>query len=353
MSLLDDYRLDNYRLGAKKNVSGGVVTDSDLEIDNTKGNGGVAWVKSASQAQFAKGVVVDDDRSSYWVCYNSGSVKKIIKLDVNGTEVWSHVSTNFNFPSAIARDGFGNIYVALNGLASSTYSVIKLRESDGGLVLASSEPRNGLSIAVDEKQNVYVGYEGSTGGSVSVAKYNSGLAQLWQKADLPNCVGMAVKNDILVCSHAVSSSERIRRLSTSNGNRIWGRSETKSPRGITIDEENNVYVCFADNPLANNGITVIDGVSGSEKNRTNKVGNCQTIKTDSLGRVYVGIIGAAIGMDTVVKMDKNWNKIWGSLDLGQVYGIDVDSRGDVYCAHFLANNTSLRKLQGEVYYKIK
>jgi len=49
----------------------------------------------------------------------------------------------------------------------------------------------------------------------------------------------------------------------------------------------------------------------------------------------------------------NGNEIWSKTDVGNGYGIAVDSSGNVYCTHAVdAGSKAIRKLDGATYYKI-
>lgn len=239
-------------------------------------------------------------------------------LDGNGT------ATRFNQPKGIAADGAGNVYVA-----DATNNRIRKIDASGNVTtIAGSKSgyldgtgtaaqfNNPSGIAVDVFGNLYVADTGnnrirkisSTGSVTTIAGgYLTGSSDgNATNATFNNPSGIAVDGagNLYV---ADTLNSRIRKIDSSgNVTTIAGgtpgftdgngtSSQFNTPYGITIDQTGYIYVA----DTYNNAIREIDPLGNV--NTVSSVHSPYGVKIDSLGDLYV----ADTGYHQIIKIDGN------------------------------------------------
>jgi hypothetical protein len=274
MSLLDDYGLDNYSLGAKRYRVGEEITESNLEMIQDKGNGKLIWSKN-------------DNANA----------------------------------SSIVVDSNGNIYCAYGNTEGST--TLRKLDSEGNQIWAKSDVTQGKGVAVDATGNVYCAYYNASGKTIR--KMDSNGNEIWSKTDIPYGTGIAVDaSGSVYCTHDVNNIP-VRKLSSS-GNSSWTNTTINNALNIAVESSNIVYVgCKEPYGICklNAGNPPVWQFQFSSDN--------SGVKLDPSGNVLFSF-RANQSNSSLIKTNTNGIMIWGigGTGLTSATGIDVDSDGNVY-----------------------
>jgi kumamolisin len=265
------------------------------------------------------------------------------KAGVTGLANGQGTAAEFNYPSGIAIDGSGDLYIA-----DYSNNVIREIAPDGTV----STPYGSAS-----------GHAGSSNGAGNAALFKT-----------PNSVAADSDNNLYV---ADTGNNIIRKISGGTVSTLAGTDDAfDSPEGITVDGSGNVYVADTGNntirEITPGGVVSVlagqTGVSGfADGDATSEAlfNGPSGVAVDSAGNVYVADFGNAvireISSGTVTTIAGQAGQA-GYLDglsgkalFNAPLGVAVDSLGDVYIADALvpsigttaAGNNVLRELSPE------
>jgi uncharacterized delta-60 repeat protein len=278
-------------------------------------SGAEQWVQryngSANDDDIAKSIAVDNSGNVYVTgyCYSStgGIDIATIKYNSFGIRQWIHIyngpGNGADYPNAITIDGFGNVYVT--GYAYVTPindDCVTIKYNSSGQLqweryysdTTAYTRDKGISIAVDNSGNVYVGGDGP-GGHVShylAIKYNSAGIQLWANRNmntLSSVKSMAVDatgNIYLTGNDGVIKYN-------SMGVFQWAQPDINGST-VIADLSGNVYTAGSIGlgdlsdyhilKLSSNGLLAWEKTYNGPANRDDKA---NSIALDDLGNVYV------------------------------------------------------------------
>jgi sugar lactone lactonase YvrE len=283
------YVADQFNKAIRKISSGGVVT-------TLAGNGSSGFSDgSGTNATFyyPMGVAVDRVGNVYVADQENNAIRKISSGGVvttlagNGKQGFvDGVGNNatFNWPSGVAVDGAGNVYVA------DSYNSAIRKISTGGVVTTL------------------------VGGGINAYGYAYGFADGIGKAAFfswPSSVAVDGVGNLYV---ADSGNNAIRRVSTNGlvttlaGNGNWGFADGTGtnayfnrPGGVAIDGVGNLYVADSGNnairKISSNGVVTTLAGNGKYGFTNNGIGTKATfndpngIAVDGMGNVYVADSG--------------------------------------------------------------
>lgn len=246
----------------------------DIEIAKVDKNGSPLWIRVLNGGGTERGwdIAVDSSGSAYIVgttnSVNANADIFLAKYNTSGVLQWQTIigaSTTTENAFGIALDSSGNIYVT--GIYSSGTSKMLVAKCSNTGVLSwvrvsdSSIDSYGYKIAVDSAGNSYIAgvrFSASTGADIFIVRMD-GLGQLsWQRA-------IAVTGDDTGYDIALDSSSNVYIVGTTSASggwgaydlflakynssgtlqwqRILGGSNSDYGYGVSIDPQNNVYVC--------------------------------------------------------------------------------------------------------------
>jgi hypothetical protein len=305
------------------------VGDLDLFVAKYDAAGDLLWVEGdgAIYDDFVVDMVVDNSGNIYITGYGelntAGSQRAmyVVKLDANGSEVWSNTftSTSSNIGGyALSLDAIGNVFVGGNfngtvdfdpssgtydltttGIVSLTDAYILKLDNGGNLswvqqFACSAANANILSMTIDGSGNVY-----TTG-------------QYWNSLDCDPGAGTAI------LGHSGNGDMFISKLDV-NGAYVWakkmGASESEYGLSIAVDASENVYTTgyFA-------GTVDFDPGSGTEELTSLGERDAFVLKLDMAG-------------------DYVWVKSMGSTSANDVGSeLVVDGSGNVYTMGYFEGN---------------
>lgn len=184
------------------------------------------------QFDYPSDIAVDSDGNVYVAEYNN---KRVQKFGSNGTSITTwEVSGN---PHGIAVDLNGNVYVA----DKSSRKVHKF-DSDGTLIISWEVSGSPHGIAVDLNGNVYVPYLMEN----QVHKFDSSgnhMLQWWSFS--PFSVAVDSSGYVYVTQlwgHQIQKWDSEGNFYISWGDEGSGNGQFKEPRGVAVDSYGNVYV---------------------------------------------------------------------------------------------------------------
>jgi hypothetical protein len=302
-----------------------------------------------------------------------------VKYNASGVQQWvSRYSSSANLDdegSCIALDGQGNIYVAgytTKADSSSDYLTVKYNPNGDTLwTRAYNGPGDGddfpSEIAVDGQGNVYITGE-SEGSSTDVdwatIKYNSSGVEQWVArqngtADLYDAGwGIAVDSSENVyvtgqIENSASNSDILTVKYNSNGDTLWTRTYNGPANGadcgnaIALDVLGNIYITAESDGSGSEHdyVTIKYSGSGTQQwvSRYNGPGNGEdfavAIALDNQGNSYITGLSTGNGYNfdyATIKYNSNGDTVWvrrydglGNGD-DRAWSIAVDGQGDVY-----------------------
>ena len=308
---------------------------------------------------YPSGVAIDGAGNLYVADLDNNTIRKVTPLGVvttvaglaqfdhfgnpiGGSANGTGTNAQFNFPSGVAVDGKGNVYVADTGNSTirqvATNDMVTTLAGSAGQI-GSADGTNSLAqfnhpygIAVDSAGNVYV----ADFGNSTVRTVTSGgvVTTLAGSADQPGSVNV-----------------------TGNEARF------SSPVGVAVNSAGNVYVADTDNStireVTSNGVvTTLAGSAGQSgsadgTNSTARFNNPSGMAMDSDGNIYVADTGnftirkvTSGGVVTTLAGSAGHS---GSADgtnntarFNNPVGVAVDTGGNLYVAD--TGNNTLRKV---------
>jgi sugar lactone lactonase YvrE len=183
-------------------------------IGGYSGDGGSA---TSAQLRWPSGVAVDGAGNLYIADYGNNLIRKV---DTSGN-ITSRVQFNLNRPSGVAVDGAGNLYIADYG-----NNLIRKVDTSGNMTTVA-----GIGIA---------GYSGD-GAAATSAKLNG-----------PNGVTLDSAGNLYI---ADENSNRIRKVDVSKSALSFGSlnvGQTGSPQSVAASNLGNTSLNFGGFPLSNN-----------------------------------------------------------------------------------------------------
>jgi len=346
----------------------------------------------ANGSDFATAIAVDSSGNVYVTGQSMGPSGDYdyatIKYNADGKQLWAKRSkgpgNGYNSPGAIAVDGSGNVYVAGSGSGSGTkddYATVKYN-AHGGQLWASryNGPVNGWdyssAIAVDGSGNVYV--TGQSWGSgvyypndYATIKYNANGKQLWANRyngpanwdDKAKAIAVDGSGNVYVTgesSGSGSADDYVTIKYSANGKQLWVK-RYNGPSGINdraralaVDGSGNVYVTggtgqdnfwdYGTIKYSTNGKQLwVNTYSGPG----NSNDEAAAIAVDGSGNVYVTGKSAVSGLlddYATIKYSASGQRLWVKRYNGPANGDDeakalaLDGSGNVYITGWSASS---------------
>jgi len=359
------------------NLTGGTAYTLTVAATNSIGTGNASAASASVTPTVGSGFyVVSTLAGSFGYSVGAGNS--------NGTGT----DASFNYPTGVAVDSSGNVYVADSrnnlirkisptGVVSTLAGSVSLGNTNGTGTTATLF--NPTGVAVDSSGNIYVadsnnneirkitpagsvstlagGNPGNTNGTGTAATFNN-----------PTGVAVDTNGNIYVADRANNQIRKITPtglVSTLAGSGSFGNANGSGtsasfayPVGVAVDTRGNVYVADTGNyeirkitpagmvsTLAGGNMGIINGNSTAAS-----FGNIQGVAVDSSGNVYVAesfdirLITPA-GQVSTFSGSSNAGNANGLSALATFYfpsGLTVDSSGNVYVAD--SGNNNIRKI---------
>lgn len=348
------YVADTDNATIRKVTPAGVVTTLAGSVNVY---GSVDGTGSAANFYFPTGLAVDGSGNVYVADSNNHTIRKVSALgevttfagsagssgSVNGTGV----AALFNTPTGVALDGAGNIYVA----DSNNHAIRKI--SSAGVVTTIA----GIASS-----------SGSSDGTGSAALFNQptgitvDIAGIVYAADSSNHNIRKITSDGVVTTFAGTT------VVGGNGSTDGTGSEARfyNPRGIAVDNSGNVFVADSENctirKITPAGVvTTLAGMAGNAGS-TDGTGSAarflypDALTVDGAGNVYVADTGnntirkiTSAGVVTTLAgsagLSGSTNGSGNAARFNYPLGITVDEAGIVYVAD--SSNHMIRKITPE------
>lgn len=245
--------------------NGQMSTIAGTGVRGFSGDGGPA---TNAQLSGPKGIAVDQENNIYVTDRSNGRIRKISPVGIINTiagdgsfgysgDGGPAINAAFNFPSGLALDAAGNLYVtdfensrvrriARNGLISTVAGSARGYSGDGGpSVVAQLNHPDG--IVVDGSGNLYIGDAGNN--RIRMAATNGSIS---------NAVGSRLIEDGACCGKTVGG------YSGDGGSAV--NAELYSPSGLALDPDGNIYVADTFNNrirrISRNGVITTFAGSG-------------------------------------------------------------------------------------------
>jgi hypothetical protein len=343
---LDDYKLDNYRLNAKKYVSGGQIDDTKLSTINNKGKGIAIWNKTDTFIDNRVHSVTFSDEGEVFVSSNNNSGVTLIKCDKNGANRQVLFDTVPNISDIFFENSEKRLYAITNG---GTY--LRKLDRDGRQIWSISSLGNMRRVVADSQ---YV-YLTSTTGMFKINNQTQSIIFSYTtypsdgiSVDVPN-------NRILLTSNYTSNSGYPQAYGlTLAGALVWSGSfqgEGDYCKDVSVDGKGEACFLYTINANEIEKVTIrIYTISGGLRYRSStRAHGAGRIVHDKSG--YYATFTSYSGNPTVQKLDGLGSLVWSSSLYSGAYGIAADD-GDIYVTS-ADNSRTISKLDGRVYYSIE
>ncbi len=405
------YVADTYNSTIRKVTSSGVVTTL---AGNAELSGSADGTNNAALFNFPRSVAVDSAGIVYVADSGNNTIRKVTSDGVvttlagnarlSGSADGTNNTALFFYPSGVAVDSAGNVYVAdldnntIRKVTSlgvvTTLAGLAQFDHFGTPIGGSADGTNSTAlfnypsgVAVDRAGNVYVADSGNstirqvtTNGVVTTLAGNAGQTGITDgtnsaaRFDYPYDVALAGNGRIYV---ADTGNDAIRMVTT-NGwvTTVAGSGEQSGnidvmgstarfnyPVGVAVAGGGNVFVADSDNDairmITSNGVVSTlagsTGLAGSADgtNSTARFNNPVGVATDGLGNVYVADAGnhviRKVTSNGVVTTVAGSAGLAGSADgtnstarFNNPEGLAADGQGDLYVAD--SGNNTVRKV---------
>ncbi|MCX6640628.1 MAG: SBBP repeat-containing protein [bacterium] len=368
----------NYVLTANIGIYPNTIWDSD-QCTISKLNPPVWVARYSSPGNFGDGansIALDSSGNVYVTGHYQGGGTDYdyatIKYNYAGQQQWvvryNGPDNGWDYPTSLAVDGSGNVYVTGGSDGSWTYAdYATIKYNSTGVqewVARYNGPGNSsdgaTSLAVDGSGNVYVTGESwgnGTAADYATVKYNSAGQQQWvarydgtgNDDDCANSIGLDGFGNVCVTgsSHGSGSGRNYVTIKyNANGNMLWVDryigSWDDEAKSLTVESGGNVYVTGkSDGDYG----TIKYDANGNRlwMARYNGPANindeANSIALDSFGNVYVTghSYSSWTGGDyATIKYDVDGNQLWVARYNGSgnyedaARSLTVDSYGNVY-----------------------
>jgi uncharacterized protein (TIGR03437 family) len=298
---------------------GKIATIAGDTSSGFKGDNGPA-TKAGLVAPMA--MVVDGSGNLFILSNGDGRIRKV---DTNGNITTvagsgtpgfadgSGTSAQFNFPTGIAVDGSGNLYVAdslnlrIRKVAGGSVSTIagngNLSYSGDNGPATAAQLNGPLGVAVDGSGSVYVADTGNhvvrrvANGTITNLTGNSQASA--DQLNAPQAVAATASGDVYI---ADTQNGRIRRVSGGSVSTFGGTDQFFTPTGVAVDGSGNVYVADLNRNIvrriaANGTVTTVagSGVQGFGGDNGPAAGamlnSPRAVAVDGAGNLYIADTG--------------------------------------------------------------
>lgn len=240
-----------------------LIVDTPLIITTLAGSAGISGNVNAtgtsSQFSYPSGIALDTSGNLYIADYGNSSIRKVTPAGVVTSPY-----TQFSSPNAIAADGSNNLYVADPG--SNTIRKIVISSGTVTTLASSTVFNSPEGIAVDSSGNIYVADTGNniirkitSGGTVSTLAGKSGTAGYHDATGTaalfnnPTSVAVDSSGNVYVTDfnnfviRKITSSGVVTTLAGQAGIGGYmdgpnGKALFNAPNGLAMDASNNLYV---------------------------------------------------------------------------------------------------------------
>ncbi|CAN5383756.1 hypothetical protein BH09BAC6_BH09BAC6_02480 [soil metagenome] len=244
------------------------------------------------------------------------------------------VGAGFTFPTSIAKDTAGNIYIADYGNSA----IKKIPAGGGAPVTVGSGFNHPIGVAVDVAGNVYVGdYQNNAvkkipAGGGSPVTIGSGFSG-------PYGVAVDAAGNVYV---ADKSNNAIKKIPVAGGGPLILGSGFSGPTGVAVDAAGNIFVA----DYGNNAVKKIPAGGGVPVIIGSGFNHPYGVSVDGMGNVFVAdqannaIKEIPAGGGSTVVVSSGFN---------QPTGVLADASGNVYVADFFNNAIKEIKPAGGYY----
>ncbi|MBV8329755.1 MAG: IPTL-CTERM sorting domain-containing protein [Verrucomicrobia bacterium] len=250
----------HFASGAVTSAPNAVLTvETPLTIATLAGQAGVTGNTTTSDFNYPSGVALDSSGNIYIADFSNNAIRKVTPAGVVTAPY-----TQFNMPNGIAADASNNLYVANTG--ANLIQEITASSGTVSTLGASTQFNTPGGIAVDSSGNVYVADTGNniirkitSGGTVSTLAGKIGTAGYLDangtaaEFNKPTSVAVDSSGNVYVADF---NNDVIRKI-TSSGTVTTFAGQAgvagymdgpaavalfNAPNGVTVDSSNNVYV---------------------------------------------------------------------------------------------------------------
>ncbi|MFW9822415.1 MAG: SBBP repeat-containing protein [Candidatus Thorarchaeota archaeon] len=303
----------------------GTISEVEVLLIKSNKSSDVLWSRTwgYDESEYGRDVAVDSNDNIY-VCGLSTNFETgyrdmfIVKFDSLGNELWNQTWGKLDFASgeAIAIDSEDNIYfVGQGNNEGSTTGIILIKYNSSGSILweriwDSYRYEWAEDVCVDSQDNIYI--TGHKNYDILLIKYDSNGTGIWSKTCSQGdyAYGLAVDSDSdnnIYIGGVIDNyysgdvkSNLILMKYNSSGHQLWN---------VTCNEGDET-VCY-DLVIDSNGFVFLSG---------------NLMEGDVQEYVYVSIYDWQGNL--------LWNVTWGDSILSYGFGINVDSKGNIYVSGY-------------------
>ncbi len=298
----------------------------------------------------------------------------LAKQDLEGNVQWQRAlgGSGSDLGNGIATDSLGNVYIVgtTNSSGAGQNDIYFAKYNSLGTIqwqrtLGLSGQENGLSIAVDSLDDIYIaGHTSSTGAGSQdffIGKYASDSSSYWSRtfggssSDIAEAVALDSLNNVYVVGYTNSAGQggndfllvKYSSSGTLEWQRTLGSTGSDTGRAIAIDSLDNVYIA-GNSDLGGTGFGSNDGLIA----KYNPSGTLQWQKafggtlsdivyglaTDSLNNIYASVTtnstGAGNSEGMILKLDASgtveWQRSLGGVGSETLRAVKLDSLDNLY-----------------------